>query len=56
MSSLHVDYVIIEKANAVARYRQFRKIAKLFQMFEIIVALSLLSWLTTRIPAVIKIS
>ncbi|CAK9176390.1 unnamed protein product [Ilex paraguariensis] len=56
MSSIDVDYVKIEKAKAIARYRRFRKIAKLFQMLEIIVALSLLSWSTTRLPAVMKIS
>lgn len=50
------DNVKAEKANAIARYRQFRNIAKLLQIIEVFVALTLLSWSWTRLPTAIKIA
>lgn len=50
-----IDTVKLEKANAIARYRRFRNLAKLLQVFEVIVAVTLLSWSSTCLPAVLKL-
>ncbi|KAM7517201.1 hypothetical protein LguiA_006784 [Lonicera macranthoides] len=56
MDSYEFDNVKAEKANAIARYRRFRNIAKLLQIIEVFVALTLLSWSWTRLPAAIKMA
>lgn len=51
-----VDNIQIEKANAVARYKRFNNIAKLFRLLEVFVAVALISWSSTRLPTVFKVS
>lgn len=51
-----VDSVKTEKANALARYKLFTNIAKFFQLIEVFVAVALISWSSTRLPSVLKIS
>ncbi|CAK9178499.1 unnamed protein product [Ilex paraguariensis] len=53
---MDIDHVKFEKANAISRYRRCLQISKLLQMLEIVVALSLIAWSSTRIPAVFKVS
>lgn len=49
-----IDTVKIEKANAIARYRRFENLAQLLQILELVVALTLISWSSTCLPAVVK--
>ncbi|XP_076937576.1 uncharacterized protein LOC143605299 [Bidens hawaiensis] len=51
-----VDGIKAEKANALARYRMFSNITKLFQLIELFVAVTLISWSSTQLPLVIKFS
>ncbi|XP_076892148.1 uncharacterized protein LOC143543791 [Bidens hawaiensis] len=51
-----VDSIKAEKANALARYRMFSNITKLFQLIELFVAVALISWSSTHLPLVIKFS
>ncbi|XP_076885711.1 uncharacterized protein LOC143535306 [Bidens hawaiensis] len=44
-----------EKANAMLRYQRFRKIAELFRIIELLLAVILFSWITTRLPSVIGV-
>lgn len=53
-SHTFIDTVKLEKANAIAKYRRFRKLAKLVQVIEFIVAFTLISWSSTCLPAVLK--
>lgn len=50
------DNVKYEKAKAMAMYNRFRKTMKLFQFLEVLVALMLISWSSTRLPGALKIS
>lgn len=50
------DTVKFEKMKAVARYNRFRKMKKLLQVFEILVALTLISWSSTYLPQAFKVS
>ncbi|XP_076895627.1 uncharacterized protein LOC143548306 [Bidens hawaiensis] len=45
-----------EKANAMLRYHRFRKIAELFRIIELLLAVILFSWITTRLPLVIGVA
>ncbi|XP_042482690.1 uncharacterized protein LOC122063093 [Macadamia integrifolia] len=56
MDSFDVGNIKAEKANAMLRYRRVRKMANLFRCLEVCVALVLLSWFSTRLPVVVKIS
>ncbi|KAL4582636.1 hypothetical protein LXL04_007193 [Taraxacum kok-saghyz] len=55
MDILDIHNVKMEKANAMQRYRRFRKIAKLFRLVELLLAVVLLSWISTRLPFVLRI-
>lgn len=48
------DIVKFEKEKAIARFNCFRRIAKLWQFFEVLVVLGLISWSSVRVPAVFK--
>ncbi|KAI3733264.1 hypothetical protein L1987_64484 [Smallanthus sonchifolius] len=51
-----IDSIKAEKADALARYRRFTNITKLFQLIEVFVAVALISWSSTRLPSVFKFS
>lgn len=55
MDIFDIHSVKVEKANAMQRYRRFRKIAKLFRLVELFLAVVLLSWISTRLPFVVRI-
>lgn len=50
------DNVKSEKAKAMVKYRRMRKVANMFRLFEIVLALILFSWLSTCLPSVVQIS
>lgn len=50
------DSVKFEKSKAIARSNRFQDMMKMLQIFEVIVAVVLISWSWTRIPAAVKIS
>lgn len=50
------DSVKFEKAKAISRYNRFQNMMKMLQIFEVIVAVVLISWSWTRIPAAVKFS
>lgn len=50
------DNLKFEKAKAIARYNRFKKISKLLQFLEVLVALALISWSSTRLPGAVKLS
>ncbi|XP_060200857.1 uncharacterized protein LOC132629144 [Lycium barbarum] len=50
------DNVKFEKAKAVARYNRFQNMMKMLQIFEVLVAVVLISWSWTRIPVAVKLS
>lgn len=54
--NLTIDTVKEEKANAMARYRRFRNFKKLLQLFELFVAVTLVSWSSTCLSAVVKLT
>ncbi|XP_071728148.1 uncharacterized protein [Rutidosis leptorrhynchoides] len=56
MDIFDIHNVKVEKANAMLRYRRFRKIAKLFRFIEVFLAVILMWWISTRLPFVIRIS
>ncbi|XP_073306067.1 uncharacterized protein [Primulina huaijiensis] len=56
MESTVFDNVRFEKEKAVAKFNQFRRIVKLWQFFELLVVLGLVSWTSARVPAVMKIA
>ncbi|XP_071742168.1 uncharacterized protein [Rutidosis leptorrhynchoides] len=51
-----IDTVKAEKANAIARYRRYTNITKLIRLLEVFVAISFISWTSTRIPTLFKFS
>ncbi|KAI3464925.1 hypothetical protein Pfo_021588 [Paulownia fortunei] len=56
MESPVFDIVRFEKEKAIARFNRFRRIAKLWQIFEVLVVLGLISWTSARVPAVLKLA
>lgn len=50
------DSVKFEKSKAIARYNRFQNMMKMLQIFEVFVAVVLIFWSWTRIPAVVKFS
>lgn len=54
MDSLNFYNIKAEKANAILRYNQLRKIANLIRFIEILVVLVLLSRLTFHVPVAVK--
>lgn len=50
-----VDSIQVEKANALARYKRFNNIARLFRLIEIFIAVAVISWSSTRLPTVFKV-
>ncbi|KAK9066876.1 hypothetical protein SSX86_014199 [Deinandra increscens subsp. villosa] len=55
MDIFDLHNVKAEKENAMLHYRRFRKIAKLFRLLELFLAVVLLSWISSRLPFVIRI-
>ncbi|PWA75840.1 hypothetical protein CTI12_AA239300 [Artemisia annua] len=53
MDIFDIHNVKVEKANAMLRYRRFRKIANLFRLIEVFLAVILSAWVSTRLPSVI---
>ncbi|CAN4122879.1 unnamed protein product [Withania somnifera] len=50
------DSAKLEKSKAIARYSRFKDMIKMLQIFEMFVAIVLICWSWTRIPAAVKIS
>ncbi|KAK4429284.1 hypothetical protein Salat_1228700 [Sesamum alatum] len=50
------DVVKFEKEKAIARFNRFRRIARLWQIFEVVVVFGLISWSSARVPAVLKVA
>ncbi|CAI9763739.1 unnamed protein product [Fraxinus pennsylvanica] len=55
-SEVGFDNVKFEKAKAMARFNRFRKITKIWQIFEGFLVFALVSWSSTRVSPVLKIS
>ncbi|KAF5758283.1 hypothetical protein HanXRQr2_Chr16g0727491 [Helianthus annuus] len=51
-----INSIQVEKANALARYKRFNNLSKTFRAIEVFVALALISWSSTRIPSVFRVS
>ncbi|KAI3759153.1 hypothetical protein L6452_06734 [Arctium lappa] len=51
-----VDSIQVKKANALTRYKRFNNIAKMFRLIELFVVVALISWSSTRLPTVFKVS
>ncbi|KAG8389927.1 hypothetical protein BUALT_Bualt01G0029800 [Buddleja alternifolia] len=49
------DNVKFEKENAVLRFNRFRRMTKVWQIFEVLVFLALISWSSVRVPAVMRV-
>lgn len=56
MESQMFDNVKFEKEKAIARFNRFRRVVKLWQIFEVLVAFWLISWCSARAPAVLKVT
>ncbi|KAM0001687.1 hypothetical protein Hdeb2414_s0363g00877321 [Helianthus debilis subsp. tardiflorus] len=56
MDIFDIHNIKSEKNNTILQYRRFKKIAKLFRLVELLSAVVLLSWISTRLPFVIKLS
>lgn len=50
------DNLKTEKQNAMLRYRRLRNLAKLFRIFELCLLLIFISWISSRMPFILKIS
>ncbi|KAL8118053.1 uncharacterized protein LOC141689899 [Apium graveolens] len=50
------DNLKTEKQSAMLRYRRLRNLAKLFRILEICLLLIFISWISSRIPFILKIS
>lgn len=55
-NELMFDNVKFEKAKAIARYNRFQNMMKMLQIFEVVVAVVLISWSWTRVPVAVKLS
>ncbi|XP_009785221.1 uncharacterized protein [Nicotiana sylvestris] len=55
-NELVFDNVKFEKAKAIARYNRFQNMMKMLQIFEVVVAVVLISWSWTRVPVAVKLS
>lgn len=56
MDTFKFDNLKTEKANAMLRYRRLRNVAKFFRILEFCLALLFLSWTSSRLPFIVKIS
>lgn len=56
MDSFEIDSIKVEKANAILRYRQLRKITNLFRFIEVCLVLILVSKFSLQLPIAIKVS
>ncbi|XP_034681903.1 uncharacterized protein LOC117911610 [Vitis riparia] len=56
MDSFEIDSIKVEKANAILRYRQLRKITNLFRVIEVCLVLILVSKFSFQLPFAIKVS
>ncbi|TQD95355.1 hypothetical protein C1H46_019041 [Malus baccata] len=54
MDSINFYDIKAEKANAILKYRQLRKIAKLFRLIEVLAVLLLLSRFSVQLPQAVK--
>ncbi|KAK1436532.1 hypothetical protein QVD17_02313 [Tagetes erecta] len=50
-----IDNIKAEKANALARYKRFTNITKLFKIIELFVAIALISWSSTHLPSIFRL-
>lgn len=50
------DNLKTEKQNAMLRYRRLRNLAKLFRILELCLLLIFISWISSRMPFILKIS
>ncbi|PIN21703.1 hypothetical protein CDL12_05619 [Handroanthus impetiginosus] len=50
------DNMKFEKEKAIARFNRLRRVVKLWQIFEVLVVFGLISWSSTRVPAVLKVT
>ncbi|KAL5704700.1 hypothetical protein ACHQM5_023090 [Ranunculus cassubicifolius] len=55
MEYCEFDNIKREKAKAMMKYRRLRKLANFFRLFEVMLALLMFSWLSTRLPTVLEI-
>ncbi|KAI7739398.1 hypothetical protein M8C21_010741 [Ambrosia artemisiifolia] len=55
MDIFDIHNVKVEKANAMKQYQRFRKIAKLFRLVELFLAVILISWMLIQLPFVIRL-
>ncbi|KAD2805774.1 hypothetical protein R6Q59_029226 [Mikania micrantha] len=55
MDIFDIHSVKMEKANAMLRYRSFSKIATLFRLVELFLAVAFFSWILIRLPLVIGV-
>lgn len=56
MDSFQINNLKVEKANAILKNRQLRKVGNLFRLVEICVLLVLISRFTTKLPVAVKSS
>lgn len=56
MESKLFDNVKFEKERAIARFNRSHRVAKLWQIIEVSVLLGLVSWCSTRAPAVLRLA
>ena len=56
MDSFKIDTIKVEKANAILRYRQLRRITNLFRLIEVCLVLILVSKFSLQLPIAMKIS
>ncbi|TQD88049.1 hypothetical protein C1H46_026412 [Malus baccata] len=54
MDSINFYDIKAEKANAILKYRQLRKIAKLLRLIEVLAVLLLLSRFSVQLPQAVK--
>ncbi|KAG8377824.1 hypothetical protein BUALT_Bualt08G0073800 [Buddleja alternifolia] len=54
MESQVFDIVKFEKQKAVEKFNRFRRVVKLWQIFECLVVFGVISWSSARVPAVSK--
>lgn len=56
MDAFDIDNVKAEKAKALLKFNRLRTIANLFRLVEIFLVVVLLSWISSRLPFLVKIS
>ncbi|XP_076960684.1 uncharacterized protein LOC143637120 [Bidens hawaiensis] len=56
MDIFDIHNIKSEKDTAILHYHRFKKLAKLFRLVEVLLAVVLLSWVSSRLPFVVRIS